>query len=348
MAVLLSSLPFVNSQALTITEDEPVVVYYMPQTQLLLTAEYDEIVTEVGPFYQYSERYLGTKDVQTTAQRQFVLQGVTFMPIACADTTRSYVLQDKTGKAQLLSLSPFGTLAGYNLPQPAGSKPCCGHPQQPCQPACEATIGTPDTQLMPLLEEQLMASSTAKMAEGAAKLIYRIREMRLNLLAGEVDKVPADGDALRQVLQEMDRREQELTALFVGRRTTIHHKQVFTYTPKADAAQKEESVLFRFSKYFGIVAADDLSGEPVSISISKSAHQLIAPAKPAQKALPTIYYNLPGNGELTVTFGERQLVSHPIDVAQWGVSVPLNSMLLNSDPHITFNPLTGALVSIEK
>ena len=118
MAVLLSSLPFVNSQALTITEDEPVVVYYMPQTQLLLTAEYDEIVTEVGPFYQYSERYLGTKDVQTTAQRQFVLQGVTFMPIACADTTRSYVLQDKTGKAQLLSLSPFGTLAGYNLPQP--------------------------------------------------------------------------------------------------------------------------------------------------------------------------------------------------------------------------------------
>ncbi|MBQ7530210.1 MAG: DUF4831 family protein [Paludibacteraceae bacterium] len=346
-AVLLCGMPTGKLQALTLTEDEPVVVYYMPQTQLLLTAEYDEIVTEVGPFYQYSERYLGTKDVQTTAHRQFVLQGVTFMPIACADTTRSYVLQDKTGKALLLSLSPFGTLAGYNLPQPTAPKPCCGHPHQPCPSACEATIGTPDTRLMPLLEEQLMASSTAKMAEGAAKLIYRIREMRLNLLAGEVDKVPADGDALRQVLQEMERREQELTALFVGRRTTIHHKQVFTYTPHADAAQNEESILFRFSKYYGIVATDDLSGEPVNISISKHSHQLVSPEKSGQKGLPTIYYNLPGSGELTVTYGERELVSHPIEVAQWGVSVPLNSLLLNAS-RITFNPLTGALVSIEK
>ena len=76
MAVLLCSVPFAGTKAVTLTEDEPVMVYYMPLTQLLLTAEYDEVVTEVGPFYQYSERYLGTKDVVTKAERLYVLKGV--------------------------------------------------------------------------------------------------------------------------------------------------------------------------------------------------------------------------------------------------------------------------------
>ena len=349
IALLLCSMPICRMQALNLTEEEPVLVYYMPLTQLQLTAEYDEIVTEVGPFYQYSERYLGTKDVITKAEKQFVLKGMKFMPLVSADTTRTFVLSDKNIKLQLLRLSPFGTLLGYNLPQlPDGPKPFDAHMPHPCCQQSETFVGTEATRLMPLLEEQLMASSTAKMAEGAAKLIYRIREMRLNLLAGEVDKVPADGDAMRQVLQEMDRREQELTALFVGRRKVIRHTYQLCYTPKSAANQKDECILFRFSKYFGIVATDDLSGEPVSLKLTKNVHQSAPAEKPAQKAGTSIYYNLPGSGELTVTYGERELINHPIDVAQWGVSVPLNALLMATTPRITFCPLTGAIVSIEK
>ena len=348
MAMLLCSVPFVDSKALTLTEDEPAVVYYMPQTQLLLTVEYDETVTEIGQFYQYSERYLGTKDVLTKAERQFTLQNVTFKPIACADTSRCYVLLDKTGKTQRISLSPYGTLAGINLSHTEAPKSCNGHRHQSNKKSCENAIGTPATQLMPLLEEQLMASSTAKMAEGAAKLIYRIREMRRNLLAGDVERYPADGNALKCVLQEMDKREQELTALFVGRRTVTHHVHTLTYTPQTGVGQKEEAILFRFSKYYGIVANDDLSGEPVKISITKNVHQLAAPAKQSQKSAPAIYYNLPGSGVMTVTYSDRELINHPVDVAQWGVSVPVNSTLLDRNTQITFNPMTGAIVSIEK
>ena len=211
MAAVLCCVPFSKSQALTLPADEPVVAYYMPLTQLLFTVEYDEIVTEVGPFYQYSARYLGTMDVLTKSEKQFVLNKITFHPIASADTTRSYILQDKSGKAQLVSLSPYGTLTGYNIePKTVNRKPKTGNER--CKTGCDNLVGTETTRLMPLLEEQLMASSTAKMAEGAAKLIYRIREMRLNLLAGDVEKYPADGDALKRVLNEMDKREQELTA----------------------------------------------------------------------------------------------------------------------------------------
>lgn len=347
--MLLCSVPFGTMSALSLPDNEPVLVYHMPLTQLLLTAEYDEVVTEVGQFYQYSERYLGTKDVITKAERLFVLKGVTFRPIACADTSRTYVLQDKSGKLQLLSLTPFGTLAGFNLSRPQEErKPHCEHPEPPFGSQPETFIGTEATRLMPLLEEQMMASSMAKMAEGAAKQIYRIREMRLNLLAGEVDKAPADGEALQHMLQEMDRREQELTALFVGRRTVIHHKHLITYTPKSAAVKKEECILFRFSKYYGVVANDDLSGEPVKLKMSKTVHQLVTPDKPSKKADASLYYNLPGQGDLIITYGDRELVNHPIDVAQWGVSVPLSSTLMLDTPKITFCPLTGAIVSIEK
>ena len=192
-----------------------------------------------------------------------------------------------------------------------------------------------------------MASSTAKMAEGAAKLIYRIREMRLNLLAGDVEKYPADGDALKRVLNEMDKREQELTALFIGRRTVTHHIHHVTYTPAANG-KNTDKILLRFSKHFGVVANDDLSGEPVNIQINKAAHQLVTPDKPAKSGAPTLYYNLPAGSKLTVTYGEQVMINHPVEVAQWGVSVPLNSALLDGKTRITFNPLTGAIVSIEK
>lgn len=52
-------------------------------------------------------------------------------------------------------------------------------------------------------EELLMAGSTAKQAEVAAKQIYRIRESRLNILTGEADNLPPDGEAMKLVIQQL-------------------------------------------------------------------------------------------------------------------------------------------------
>ena len=47
--------------AQTVQENELAVVYYMPQTQLEMTIQYDKIIVKPGPFYLYAERYLGVK-----------------------------------------------------------------------------------------------------------------------------------------------------------------------------------------------------------------------------------------------------------------------------------------------
>ena len=338
--LLAAALTLLPCKALTLPEATPVLTYAMPLTHIDFVIEYDEIITEVGPFYQYSERYLGTKDVITKAEKQYVLTGVHAAAGATADITRSFVLNDKTGKLSLLAFTPYGTLAGYNV-----SEPKAKGPEMQCKdkkPKTDCNM----PQLMPLLEEQLMASSRAKMAEGAAKQIYRVREMRLNIIGCEVDHAPADGEALRLMLQALDEREKELTALFLGTKTVKHHTYTVRFTPEANGKNLDK-VLIRFSKHFGIVAADDLSGEPVTLRLTVSKNSL-EPQEKEAKLPPTLYYNIPGEAGITIVYADDTLLSQQLPVAQWGVSVPLNSSLLNGDTHIVFDRLTGNIVSIEK
>ena len=59
-----------------------------------------------------------------------------------------------------------------------------------------------------------MAGSTSRQAEVAAKQIYRIRESRLDILTGEADNLPPDGDAMKLVIQQLEAQEQALSQLF--------------------------------------------------------------------------------------------------------------------------------------
>ena len=124
---------------------------------------------------------------------------------------------------------------------------------------------------MPLLEEQFMAGSTAKMAEGAAKMIYRIRETRLNILAGDVEHAPADGDAMRLVLDQLAEQEQRLVELFVGKSEVEHLTHTFIYTPTQSI---EREVICRLSQHSGVVGKDDLSGEPIYLTLKATKQAL--------------------------------------------------------------------------
>ena len=62
-------------------------------------------------------------------------------------------------------------------------------------------------------EELLMAGSTAKQAEVAAKQIYRIRESRMNILTGDADNLPPDGEAMKLVIQQLEEQEKSANQL---------------------------------------------------------------------------------------------------------------------------------------
>ncbi len=327
--------------AQNLQENESALVYYMPFTWVNVDVEYQETTAKVGPFVQYAERYLGTKDVVKEDITTYEIGEIRISTRTTADSQRAYKvpLSGKGVKASFLTLDKKGILQAINLKEPLATptKKTISHPEKAIEKAT----------CMPLLEEQMMANSVAKMAEGAARQIYRIRETRLNILAGDVDHAPADGEAMRRVLKELDKQEQALTALFIGTKTCKTLHKAYLLNP----AELQNGTLFRFSHYAGPVATDDLSGEPYILEIQKEEKQYTDEEMYVEqkKQQPTyIFYNLPGSATIRLLYNAEVLVERKLPIAQFGISVPLNMNSGLRDAQILFNTKTGAILSIQE
>lgn len=345
VVALLMAVGYSNAQV--VRENEAAVVYYMPKTELVITIDYDMVTQTPGVFYQYAERYLGAQQIIIEESQNYQLVGVKTQVVSSADTQRPFkVVAQKGMNTQLVSLSEDGRLVGYGLEN--ASLQFSERSQGELQDGTEC-LQARGEELMPLLEEQFMAGSVAKMAEGAAKQIYRIRETRLNILAGDVEHVPADGKAMELVLNELNKQEQALVALFVGTTKVTRHTHTLLYTP---AESVENEVICRLSAHNGIVDKQDLSGEPLYLSL-EAKKQTLLPGVYYDKNAPVlsqIYYNLPGEAKMVMQFKGKVVAEGHFEVAQYGVAVPLAQELFTgkSAPIIKINKETGNILSIEK
>ena len=348
VAALLMAVGYTNAQI--VRENEAAVVYYMPKTELVIHIDYEVVTQTPGVFYQYAERYLGAEEIIMENNTNCQLRAVRIATESSADTERAYKVTAQKGiNTQLVSLSEDGRLVGYGIEN--ASLQFSERSQGELQNGSEAaySLEAKSEGLMPLLEEQFMAGSVAKMAEGAAKQIYRIRETRLNILAGDVEHVPADGKAMELVLNELDKQEQALVALFVGKTQVTHHTHAVRYVP-GESVEKE--VVCRLSAHNGIVDKNDLSGEPLYLTLV-AKKQTLLPAGIADKNTPLlsqIHYNLPGEAQVALTFKGKQMAEQNVAVAQYGIAIPLAQDLFTgkSTPIITISEDTGNILSIEK
>lgn len=327
--------------AQNLRENEAVVVYYMPKTEFAIQMQYTVTTQTPGVFYQYAKRYLGAEQIITKASTQYSLDGIQISATTSADIDRAYQVPATKGwQTQLLSLTEDGRLLGYNIE--------ANLPEPPVQVVNSSKHTVTSTDILPLLEEQFIAGTTAKMAEGAAKQIYRIREMRLNLLAGEVEHVPADGMAMQLVLDELNKREAELISLFVGTTTISSSLHTIHYTPQRSAKQE---ILCRFSQHTGVVDSNDLSGTPIYITLNTTKPTVEESEVPSSKTplLSPIYYNLPAHTKIMVEYNGQHMCKASFPVAQFGVAVPLSIDLFSSKPtpSIHINPTTGNIQSIK-
>ena len=348
VAALLMAVGYTNAQI--VRENEAAVVYYMPKTELVIHIDYEVVTQTPGVFYQYAERYLGAEEIIMENNTNCQLRAVRIATESSADTERAYKVTAQKGiNTQLVSLSEDGRLVGYGIEN--ASLQFSERSQGELQNGSKAaySLEAKSEELMPLLEEQFMAGSVAKMAEGAAKQIYRIRETRLNILAGDVEHVPADGKAMELVLNELNKQEQALVALFVGKTQVTHHTHAVRYVPEESV---EKEVVCRLSAHNGIVDKNDLSGEPLYLTLV-AKKQTLLPAGIADKNTPLlsqIHYNLPGEAQVALTFKGKQMAEQTVAVAQYGVAIPLAQDLFTgkSTPIITISEDTGNILSIEK
>lgn len=324
----------------SINENESVMVYSLPQTELCIEVEVEKVSQVPGEFYRFSERYLATANVIAEEKTTYQVKNIKILSRAIPDPSRTYtVALSKKMPFDKITVNEKGILCGVNVDG------CPEKRQEPVKKATKDPLARKTDKkdnVLPLTEEYMMASSTTKMAEGAAKTIYRIRESRISLLTGDVDQLPADGSSMRQMLNEMDRLEKELTELFTGKRTSETETHKIYITPNAI---KRNEVAFRVSAQKGLVSSEDLSGSPYYITILPETIQT-APSKkgPQQTELKTI---LPARTQVTVSDGRNELASKTLYMPQFGKEIPVPADMFKGGREMRIDPNTGRILSIE-
>ncbi len=287
------------------------ITYSLPKTNLVVGAEVTKVTCKAGPYYKYAEKYLNVKDIVLEDQVYYELDKIKLENKGVPDSENTYIVSFKPGTvAPFACLTEDGLLCSINSEYiPAKAENNDSKKSSKSSTKADASVYS---------EELLMAGSTAKQAEVAAKQIYRIRESRMNILTGDADNLPPDGEAMKLVIQQLEEQENALTALFVG--TKVKESQYYdvTVVPSDDLKQ---DVLFRFSPYLGILNADDLGGEPIYIDLTATERAPILDEKEAEKkekSLKGIVYNIPGKANVEIYSNKKTFFKGEAQITQFG------------------------------
>lgn len=317
------------------------VTYVLPKTEIQLTVQATQHTYTPGEFSKYAERYLRLNNVSPDTETHWTLDKIQTEVVGVPDKENVYFVKMKDKSvAPLIELSKDGIVYSINMPAGSGQK-------RTIQPV-QANVTNKASNINPrdfMTEEILMANSTAKMAELVAKEIYSIRESKNALLRGESDNMPKDGAQLKLMLDNLTLQERSMTEMFAGKVT----EEVKTYTIRIVPKEMKHEVAFRFSKKLGVVANDDLAGEPVYITIN-DLKSINIPAEDTKKQVDGVAYNVPGRARVTLNYQNNELYNAEMPLTQFGVVEYLAPVLFNKNSTIKvlFNPNTGGLVKVER
>lgn len=325
------------------------ITYFLPQAKAYIVVNALRTHYEPGDFAQYAERHLRI-DVTTVAYDEWTVEDVEIKPYGVADKSQAYTirLKPKTS-APLVSLAPDGRLLGVNI----GDISVEHHAPQPSSIIVQGdTIFTnPDDYLT---QEILAAGSLAKKAELTANEIYDIREKRGLLTKGQADFMPQDGEQLKLMLDELNKKEIGLLSLFKG----YSYKERVTFVYQADLDKEVDRLpLFSISPYLGPVDIDDPAGIVYYLSI-KNLHTLPEPAtlddKEAKKKakndkeMEDLRYIVPGLAQVTIQTDDTVYSKEELPLPCFGYVEHLGGDYFNKRiTCIELDPLSGYIKTIK-
>ncbi len=344
-----------GAKAQVVNEGEASLVYYMPKNVLQVKIHYKATTYKAGPYKDFAKELLGIDDVIQRNETDYELTKATVRTLTSPDFSRPVIVTANANiPLQLLALTKEGLLAGYNVSSDE-LHPIYPAPQEPERPQGYHRSSDKIKAKTSIPEEVTLATTKREKAELLAKQIYRLRETRIYLLSGEVDKMPTDGEATKEVLRQLEAEEQGLMELFIGTTSVRHLSETFVYEP----SQSERYVLCRFSEADGLIDKEDEVGEPIVLN-AQVMRQIAGEAQDLTKeqgqrtkdkiVLSPIMYNLPGWLDYTIEYGVQCLASKSLPIAQFGIAVPLAQNLFTGKvlPQIVFNTQTGNIKTIHQ
>lgn len=317
------------------------VTYHLPKTAVKISMLVEKKTYTPGDLCDYARRFLKKTDVAQEKLVTYRMLDVELFPVPVPDTSKVYTAHiDQKHNIQKLALSPDNILLGVNVeakPYIVGKR---------FTPADRPAALDPFKYLN---QDILVVGSRMKMAELCAKEIYDIRESKNELTRGQADYMPKDGEQLRIMLNNLETQEAAIRQLFEG--VTVCDTMVvdLMYMPEKEV---ESEVAFRFSKYEGVVAADNLSGEPYYVTI-KDTHtipeRITEVGKKAPKDETGLWVCLPGKIRMTLATIREEVESIDFSAAQFGEVENLNEPLFSKkvNTSIVMHPYNGAINKID-
>lgn len=324
------------------------VAYSLPKTVIKVKAEAQKTTRKAGEFYEYAQRYLNISDPITQDETVYSITNIKAVTQGTPDKENSYLVEFRSNTtAPYVTLTKDGMICAINADAEFSNNEFDAENIQ----TLVSHLPNPNTYLS---EETLRAGSKARQAEMIARQIFKLRETKTNILTGEADNMPPDGDAYKLVIQQIDEQEKALTSMFKGTESTENISQTFSVTPTDKDIEKE--ILFRFSKKRGFVDSDDLSGEQVTLTlINKQPQQeppLLTPKEQKdveKKFSQGIIYNIPSKASLKIDYANKAWVDKECDVVQYGTQDVLAPKMFDNNKlpiKVIFFPDLGAVKQI--
>lgn len=341
-AIATSSVAFAQeTQKLTANKhNEYGLIYTLPKTRLNIEVEAVKTIKKAGPYYRYAEKYLGVKNPITEDSQTWTVSDVNVSAYGVPDNDNKWLMKFKAGS------SPYVILDANGLPLAINTDAETEAVTRKRNKMADKSVLDGTDYSSAFTEDMVASESLMKRAETTAAKIFELRESRNDLVSGNADQMPPDGASLKLMLEELNRQEQTLTAMFVGTTQTETKVFRFDYEPTKDVSG---DVAFRVSDINGIVDKDDLSGDPVYISIKTTLKgELPVDEKGKEKEIPkgAVMYTIPGQATVSLTYNGKAIANESLEIAQFGIQFGLDPKMFvdkKQPAYVIFHPESGSI-----
>ena len=317
--------------------------YYLPKTAMKFTLTVEKTQYEPGQFAGYAQRYMKQDDVQLEASTTYRIVDTRMHNIAMPDTAKHFTLSlDKRYTISTVERTDNGQLLAINAEPKRVTEPA------PFVPARKPRALNPRDFMN---EDMLTAGSTAKMAQLIAQEIYDIRDSRNQLQRGQAEFMPADGQQLRIMMDGLNTQERALRQVFEGTTVKDTTEVTLVFVPSENV---DRQLFFRFSRHFGLVDNDDLSGVPYYITVytdAKATDDGEAQKKEKKdKDDIGLVVNTPQKVRATLYCENKVVDSYEFNAGQFGGTESLSGALFGKKltTQIVLNPITGGIETIKE
>lgn len=318
--------------------------YSLPLARINVTVVARKSVLTPGEFRLYSKKYLNIDPILDSSTRWNV-EKIIVTADGVPDESARYLVQFKNGSVPFMMLDDNQAPLSVNYENVKAPSA----PELPAPTPLSQSILLSPAADQAMTQDMLLSSSTAMRAKLAADKIYELRQSRNDIISGNADQMPSDGEAMKLALSNLQTQEEALTAMFTG--TTQTATAVRTYSLVPDATDLS-TVIARLSVTDGPVDADNLSGMPLNLDIRITERGTMPRNDNGEeKSFPKngLAYRIPGKASATVTFDGEVLASLEFDLPQAGIVFGLDPSMFTdkkAPAYVIFDGNTGAIREI--